>query len=679
MVDKYIIENLFGLGFIGAFIGLAFSFVLYKWIIKLPEGDEKIIKIAESISIGANTFLKRQFISGAVFFSIIFAILLTFSLFNIINRFVPYALITGGLLAGLSGFIGMKVSSLASSRVVYAADDGLNSALRVVFSSSSLVGFVINGLGLLYITVWYLVLRYIFDADDNMVATSIVTFGIGIALMTMIMRVRGGVFKELTDITKSEVGLLEKDSRNPAIIASYIGDNVGETAGIRFDVFLLNTSAIIVTMALGFTAGYGSAGLLLPVVISSVGILCSLIGTLFVQSRINMDIKAILRSLKLGVYLSGVITAVAVLPLMLFISNDVSVIYGITTLNANVWGLFIAVVSGIVSGLFTVISYDKVKNKKNTDNKEHKLNETSTTVNMLSNIAKGIKSSTGHILVISLAAAISFFASGGYGDINEGFYGVGIAAVAMLATSAIIIASHTFSPITANAIGMADLANMSYDVCKRARILNEVGNITAVKGRSYAISSTVFVILAFIVVYINKTHDVFFGQLNLSVINPSVLLGLFMGIVLIFSFIALTISVVRSSAQRVLDDIKRQLKDIIGLTDSKSKKKKAPDYITCVNLCIDGAQKGMIIPVFLALLAPIVVGFVFGPEGIIGLLLGIILTGFVNSTIVQNAGDAWDTWNLSFSTLIILVASVAVVYTGIIAEFSIIEWIKGLL
>jgi K(+)-stimulated pyrophosphate-energized sodium pump len=708
-----LIENLFWLGYVGAFGGLAFAAVQIHKVMKLPEGNERMVKIAQAIRSGANAYMKRQYTTVAIFFAVMFLILLVLSFNGLVNRYVPYAFVTGGFFTGLSGFIGMKVSTFANARTANAANEGLNKALRVAFASGSVMGFVVNGLGLLDITTWYLLLRYVFNASNTEIATTMVTFGMGIASMAMFARVGGGIFTKAADVGadlvgKVEAGIPEDDPRNPAVIADNVGDNVGDVAGMGADLYESNSNAIVATIAIGYAAGYGSAGLLLPILVSVVGVVCSMIGTFFVQTKERTTQKSLLRSLHAGVFVAGGLAAIATLPLTLLIASESA-----TIMADYAWGIFAAVVAGIASGFIVSHSTEYYTSDANKPTRElAESSETGTATMMIGGLSLGMKSAAGPILAISAAAIISFFAAGGYTDFNAGLYGIGLAAVAMLATNAIILATDAFGPVADNAGGIAEMAQLPPEVRERTDALDSLGNTTAATGKGFAISSTAFTALALLVAYVNSAETSLEARgkavLDLTLTNPSVLIGLFLGAALTFIFAALTISGVHRAAQSIVREVRRQFKEIAGLMEGTAE----PDYATCVDLCTRSAQKEMIAPSLLSILAPIVVGLVLGAEGVIGMLAGTIATGFTMAIFMLNAGGAWDnakkfieagnlggkgsdnhkaavigdtvgdplkdTAGPSFNILITLASTVSIVFVGVTTEFSLIEIVKNL-
>jgi len=698
------VDSLFLLGYVGAALALGFAFIQGRRIFGFSEGNETMVKIAAAIRAGANAYLKRQYKIVTIFFAVMFVILFILSLFGFVNRYVPFAFVTGGFFTGLSGFIGMKVATYANARTANAATEGLNKALRIAFSSGSVMGFTVNGLGLLDITTWYLLLKYVFNESIEVIAMTMVTFGMGIATMAMFARVGGGIFTKAADVGadlvgKVEAGIPEDDPRNPAVIADNVGDNVGDVAGMGADLYESNSNAIVATIAIGIGAGYGSSGLLLPILISTVGVIASLIGTFFVRTKEQADQKTLLHSLHKGVFVAGILAAVATLPLTMYIANASD-----SNMGDHAWGIFAAVLLGIVAGFIVSFFTEYYTSDANKPTRElAESSETGTATMMIGGLALGMKSTAGPILAISIAAIISFLTSGGYTDFNAGLYGIGLAAVAMLATNAIILATDAFGPVVDNAGGIAQMAKLPEDVRERTDALDALGNTTAATGKGFAICSTAFTSLALLVAYVNvveeKLRDA--GQsLNLNVTNPPVLIGLFLGAALAFVFAALCIAAVHRAAKSVVIEVRRQFKEIPGLMEGTAE----ADYATCVDLCTRSAQKEMIAPSILAIASPIVVGVFLGAAGVVGMLAGCIVTGFAMAVFMMNSGGAWDnakkhiegghfngkgsenhkaavigdtvgdpfkdTAGPSFNILITLSSTVALVFAGVTVAFS---------
>jgi len=722
-----VIEYYFWLGIIGAVIALGFALIQGVKVIRYPKGNDKMEEIAGAIRTGAGAYLKRQYTTLTWFFAVMFIVLSLlafiprlFGAQGLVSPFVPFAFVIGGFFTGLSGFIGMKIATLANSRTTNAAQQGLNRGLRVAFSSGTVMGFTVAGLGLLDVAAWYLVLVHVFNADTATIAQTMICFGMGVASMAMFARVGGGIFTKAADVGadlvgKVEAGIPEDDPRNPAVIADNVGDNVGDVAGMGADLYESYSNAIVATFALGFAAGYDSAGLLLPILMAVVGIITSIIGTFFVRTNEKATQKNLLRSLHLGTWFAAGLSAVIALPLTLFVTG----IEG-GAMAANAWGIFFAILigigSGIILGFFTEY-YTSDHYKPTRELAESSLTGTATM--MIGGLSLGLKSATWPVLTIAFSVIGCFIINNGIAEFNQGLYGIGIAAVGMLATLGITLATDAFGPVADNAGGIAEMAKLPHEVRERTDALDSLGNTTAATGKGFAIGSTAFTALALLVSYKNvaETTIINAGQekinkmlvetsdgkleLFLDVIkNPVVLVGLFIGVALTFMFAALTVKAVHRAAQNIVKEVRRQFKEIPGLMEGTA----APDYATCVDLCTRGAQKEMIWPSLLAIISPIVVGLIFGPSGVIGFLTGLIVTGFAMAVFMLTSGGAWDnakkfiesgkhggkgsdchksavigdtvgdplkdTTGPSFNLLITLAATVAIVFVGVTVAFS---------
>jgi len=719
-------EYLFWLGIAGAVLALGFALIQGIKVIKYPKGNETMEKIAGAIRTGAGAYLKRQYTTVTWFFCIMFVILSMLSFIpqifgakGFVSPFVPFAFIIGGFFTGLSGFIGMKIATLANSRTTNAAQQGLNRGLRVAFSSGTVMGFTVAGLGLLDVTAWYLVLVHVFHAKTEDIAQTMICFGMGVASMAMFARVGGGIFTKAADVGadlvgKVEAGIPEDDPRNPAVIADNVGDNVGDVAGMGADLYESYSNAIVATFALGFAAGYESAGLLLPILMAVVGILTSIIGTFFVRTKESATQKNLLRSLHMGTWLAAGLSAAVALPLTFFVTGLEG---GVMAQNA--WGIFFAIIIGIVSGVilgFFTEYYTSDHYKPTRELAES--SETGTATMMIGGLSLGLKSATWPVLIIAISVVGCFIINDGMVSFNRGLYGIGIAAVGMLATLGITLATDAFGPVADNAGGIAEMAKLPKEVRERTDALDSLGNTTAATGKGFAIGSTAFTALALLVSYKNVAETTILnaamtdpsklrmlkdGELFLDVIkNPVVLVGLFFGAALTFMFAALTVRAVHRAAQNVVKEVRRQFKEIPGLMDGNVE----PDYATCVDLCTRGAQKEMIWPSLLAIISPIAVGLIFGPAGVIGFLTGLIVSGFAMAVFMLTAGGAWDnakkyieggkhggkgsdchksavigdtvgdplkdTTGPSFNLLITLAATVAIVFIGVTVAFSLL-------
>jgi len=525
----------------------------------------------------------------------------------------------------------------------------------------------------------------------------------------MFARVGGGIFTKAADVGadlvgKVEAGIPEDDPRNPAVIADNVGDNVGDVAGMGADLYESNSNAIVATIALGFAAGYGYAGLLLPILVSAVGVVCSIIGTFFVRTKEKTNQKTLLRSLHTGAFIAGGLAAVATIPLTLWLSTASGI-----DMWTNRWGILIAVLAGIVSGFIVSYSTEHYTSDASSPTRDlAKSSETGTATLIIGGLSLGMKSTAGPILAVSIAALISFVAAGGFaGEEVAGLYGIGLAAVAMLATNAIILATDAFGPVADNAGGIAEMAKMPKEVRERTDALDSLGNTTAATGKGFAISSTAFTALALLAAYVNEANisldRLGHNPIDLRLTNPAVLIGLFLGGTLAFVFAAFCISGVHRAARSIVIEVRRQFKEIAGLMEGTAD----PEYATCVDICTINAQKEMIVPSLIAVLAPIVTGIVLGAAGVVGMLGGVIATGFAMAIFMLNSGGAWDnakkfieagnhegkgsdnhkaavigdtvgdplkdTAGPSFNILITLASTVSIVFVGIATRFSLIE------
>jgi len=662
------LENLFLVGYVGAAAALLFAFFEARKVLKFPEGSDVMVKIANSIREGANAFMRRQYGTVAIFLIIMFAVLaslayipLLFGKAGFLNPFTPFAFITGGTFTALCGFVGMKVSTNANSRTAFAASQSLNKALRVAFSSGSVMGFIVNGLAILEISTWYMLLKYVFKVENQTIAHTMITFGMGVAVVAVFARVGGGIFTKAADVGadlvgKVEAGIPEDDPRNPAVIADNVGDNVGDVAGMGADLHESNSNALVATIAISFGAGYEIAGFMLPIILSVIGILSSIIGTFFVRTRdTNYNQLSLLNSLRRGVYIAGGIAAIATLPLIMFVAKHEPT----GVMAANAWGIYGAVLVGIIAGFIVSLFTEYYTSDASKPTRELAASsQHGTAPLMIGGLALGMKSTAGPIFTISGAAIISFVISGGFRyfssigvdpsiievNYNMGLYGIGLAAVAMLSTNAIILATDAFGPVADNAGGIAQMAKLPEEVRNRTDALDALGNTTAATGKGFAIASNAFTGLALLVSYVNVANfqlaSIGKPEMNLAITNPPVLVGFFIGSAVVFLFAALCMGAVQRAAQSIVTEVRRQFREIKGLLEGAPDAK--ADYATCVDICTKGALKEMISPAMLVICGPIVTGLLLGAAGVVGYLSGIIVTGFAMAVFMLNSGGAWD-------------------------------------
>lgn len=642
-------DNLFWIGFVGAALALIFAYLQKCKVMKCSEGDEKMVKIASSIRAGANAYLKQQYSTVAKVFAVVFVILLIIAFASkgqMLSRVTPFAFLTGGIWSMLAGLIGMKIATAANARTANAAHESLNHGLNVAFSSGTVMGFTVVGLGILDITLWFIGLRYIGKITDPTVLANIMVMnGMGASFMALFARVGGGIYTKAADVGadlvgKVEAGIPEDDPRNPATIADNVGDNVGDVAGMGADLYESYVGSILATFALSAAANYGWSGMLLPIALAVCGIICSLIGSFLIKTKEDATQMSLLKSLRTGTYTAAALSAVLALPLSYLILGP----------EQHCWGVYIAILCGLVGGCaigyFT--EYYTSDNYKPTQQLAA-ASETGSATIIIGGISLGLKSTMASILIVSVAILLSYFCAGGTTTIidsngaftaafNQGLYGIGIAAVGMLSTLGITLATDAYGPVADNAGGIAEMSGLPEEVRDRTDALDSLGNTTAATGKGFAIGSASLTALALLVSYVNIVQTRTPETLNFTLTSPSVLVGLFIGAMLTFVFSALTMSAVQTAAQSIVVEVRRQFREIVGIMDYKAD----PDYAACVSLCTKGALHEMVAPALLAVIVPIVTGLILGPTGVVGLLGGVSVTGFAMAVFMSNAGGAWD-------------------------------------
>jgi K(+)-stimulated pyrophosphate-energized sodium pump len=638
-------QQLFYLVPIGSILALLFAFIQARKVLGFSEGSEIMQKISASVRKGANAYLKRQYTGVAMFFAVMFVILGIMAFAGLLTPFVPFAFITGGFFSGLSGFIGMKIATSANARTAQASSESLNRGLRVAFSSGTVMGFTVIGLGLLDLSIWFFLLKYVFYANlagdpaeqIRRISSAMLTFGMGASSMALFARVGGGIFTKAADVGadlvgKVEAGIPEDDPRNPAVIADNVGDNVGDVAGMGADLYESYVGSIVATMALAVSAGYNFGGAVVPMLMAAVGTVASIIGTFFVRCGDKADQKSLLGALRKGTYVSSAIIVVASYPVIYFALDCAK--------NPERIGIYFAVISGLLAGVligffteyYTSDHYNPTKNLA-------AASLTGPATIIIGGISLGMLSTLLPVIIVGASVLTSFFVSGGAVNFSYGLYGVGISAVGMLSTLGITLATDAYGPVADNAGGIAEMSHLPHEVRERTDALDSLGNTTAATGKGFAIGSAALTALALIVAYIDEIniHDPSF-VLNLQITHPPVLIGLFVGVMLPFLFSSMTMSAVGRAAQNIVKEVRRQFKEIKGLMEGTAE----ADYATCVDICTRGAQKEMILPALTGIISPIIVGLVLGVNGVAGMLAGATASGFVLAVMMANSGGAWD-------------------------------------
>ncbi len=638
-------ENYFWVGIVGAVLAIVFAYAQSRKVMTFSEGNDTMKKIAASIRQGANAYLQRQYTTVAKVFVVVFVVLLVIAFGSdgeMLSKFTPFAFVTGGIWSMLAGFVGMKIATNSNARTAQAASESLNKGLRVAFSSGSVMGFTVVGLGMLDISIWYFLFHYAFGITDaSALANIMVMNGMGASFMALFARVGGGIYTKAADVGadlvgKVEAGIPEDDPRNPATIADNVGDNVGDVAGMGADLYESYVGSILATFALSAVAGYGFGGMLLPMLLAVEGIICSIIGSFFVKTKEDADQKSLLKSLRTGTYLSAILAAIIAAPLTYLVLGN--------------WGVYVAILAGLIGGC--AIGYFTEYYTSDTYKPTQKLaasSETGSATVIIGGISLGLKSTVASILIVAAAVLISYFAAGGSlavvdesglftAAFNQGLYGIGIAGVGMLSTLGITLATDAYGPVADNAGGIAEMSGLPEEVRERTDALDSLGNTTAATGKGFAIGSASLTALALLVSYVDIVQTKTTEVLNFTLTSPTVLVGMFIGAMLTFVFSAFTMSAVQTAAQSIVVEVRRQFREIAGIMDGKAD----PDYASCVALCTKGALHEMVAPALLSIVVPILTGLILGPTGVVGLLGGVSVTGFAMAVFMSNAGGAWD-------------------------------------
>ena len=658
-------------------VALAFAWAFYRAMKREDEGTERMREIAEHVRKGAMAYLKQQYkVVGIVF--VVLALFFAYLAYGVgvQNPWVPFAFLTGGIFSGLAGFFGMKTATYASARTANAARQSLDRGLKVAFRSGAVMGLVVVGLGLLDISFWYIILDAFVDTAGPqklvVITTTMLTFGMGASTQALFARVGGGIYTKAADVGadlvgKVEAGIPEDDPRNPATIADNVGDNVGDVAGMGADLYESYCGSVLATAALG-AAAFASMGeaeqvkaVLAPMLIAATGILLSIIGIFLVRTREGASMRELLRSLGVGVNVSAVLIALATFGILYLLGMS------------NWIGLSCSVITGLVAGIiigqateyFTSHSYRPTRKIADSS-------QTGPATVIIAGIGSGMISTAIPVITIGVAIILAYLCATGFDvdnmmasqNMSQGLYGIGIAAVGMLSTLGITLATDAYGPIADNAGGNAEMSGLGAEVRKRTDALDALGNTTAATGKGFAIGSAALTALALLASYVEEIriglqHNGisslampdggsipvgeasmldFMDYYNVSLMNPTVLIGIFIGAMMSFLFCGLTMNAVGRAAESMVTEVRRQFREIKGILTGEGK----PEYARCVEISTRGAQREMLLPSLLAIVAPVVVGLVFGVAGVMGLLVGGLSSGFVLAVFMANAGGAWD-------------------------------------
>ena len=620
-----------------AAIGLLYAGLTAKRVLRFSEGNEKMQQISRSIRQGANAYLKRQYSVVAIFFVGMFCVLCLMAALGLLTFFVPFAFLTGGFFSALSGFIGMKIATAANSRTANACREGLNRGLRVAFSAGSVMGFTVVGLGLLDISMWFLLLKNVFCLNAEEITGSMLTFGMGASSMALFARVGGGIFTKAADIGadlvgKVEVGIPEDDPRNPAVIADNVGDNVGDVAGMGADLYESYVGSVISAAALGVSAFGNFTAMAVPMLMAAGGILISILGTFLVRTGEKTEQKTLLHALRRGTNFSAVLMAICAFPLIFLLLGREHVGFYFAVLS----GLAAGVLIGLSTEYFTSDTYRPTRSLSGTS-------QTGSATLVIGGLGLGMRSTMLPVVIVAVCILASYGLAGGFSDTAYGLYGIALSAVGMLSTLGITLATDAYGPVADNAGGIAEMAGLEPQVRERTDALDALGNTTAATGKGFAIGSAALTALALMASYIDKVSQVAAAgglsvDLHFDLMNPKVLTGLFIGACLPFVFAALTMQSVGKAAQSIVVEVRRQFREIRGIMDGESK----PDYKTCVDLCTRASLREMILPTLITIGVPVLVGLILGCQGVVGMLAGATVTGFLMAVYMSNAGGAWD-------------------------------------
>jgi K(+)-stimulated pyrophosphate-energized sodium pump len=669
------IPGLWYLAPVGSVMALTFAFIFYRGMKRESEGTDEMKSIAQGVREGANAYLKRQFSVVAIFLFVL-AVLLALLAFVVSpplqNGWVPFAFLTGGFFSGLCGWLGMKTATYASARTTHAARTSLNKSLQVAFRSGAVMGLVVVGFALLDICIWFLILNNVAHMELTELTVTMLTFGMGASTQALFARVGGGIYTKAADVGsdlvgKVEAGIPEDDPRNPAVLADNVGDNVGDVAGMGADLYESYAGSILAAAALGVAAGFGIYGIVLPMVIAALGVIFSVLGIYLVRTKEGASTASLLKSLGLGVNISAVLIALASGGLVVYLLGNQA---GLGTgMAIRIWvailvGLLVGIIIGKAAEYYTSYDYKPTQGIAAQA-------ETGPATVVIAGLSIGQLSTGIPVVSIAVGILLSYGLAGGFESPIQGLYGIGLAAVGMLSTLGITLATDAYGPIADNASGNATMSGLPSEVRERTDKLDSIGNTTAATGKGFAIGSAALTGLALVASYIEEvrigliriaensanglaevvpgtfanveqlkeaTIAQFVTWYDINLMNPKVLAGIFIGAMLAFVFCALINMAVGRNAGRVVEEVRRQWREIPGLMEGQTK----PNYAQCVSIATRAAQKEMILPAMLAIVVPILVGIILGPGAVMGVLFGGLTTGFVLAIMLANAGGAWD-------------------------------------
>ncbi len=628
-------------GLIGGSLAILFALYLIYRVMQHDEGTQRMVEIASYVREGAQSYLKQQYKVVAIVFVIIAVLMIILVAADMMEAPAPWLFLGGGFLSALAGYIGMSIATRASARTANAARESLNKALRIAFSAGAVMGLMVVGLALLGITISYIILKAVYGGDLTKITVVLLNFGMGASFAALFARVGGGIFTKAADVGadlsgKVEENIPEDDPRNPAVIADNVGDNVGDVAGMGADLYESYVGSIIATMSLATVAGLGMKGVALPVMVAAAGIVSSIIGTFFVKAREDASQQNLLMALRRGIWSASIIIIILA---YLLVKQQIP---------GNI-GVFWAVIIGLIAGL--IIGYSTEVFTSDAYRWTRKISESAKTgaaTVILRGLSVGMISTAIPVIVVATAIVASYFVAGGWKDFNMGLYGIGLSAVGMLSVLGITLATDAYGPVADNAGGNAEMSGLPEEVRNRTDALDALGNTTAATGKGFAIGSAALTALALVASYSNALQfwidkfqlppETAHNLIKPILTDPMTIAGVFVGAMMPFLFSAFAIDAVSEAAERIVDEVRRQFREIKGLLEGKAK----PDYARAVEIATKEAQKRMTVPSLMAVIVPILIGFLLGPNGVIGLLIGALTAGFAMALFMANSGGAWD-------------------------------------